>query len=474
MWNLIFNYRKINNKTPIKGSLTNRNLNSSTNENLEEEIIKDNEEGKIKLNSILLKYSYYLVKLSHNDEVPYSDFIRAYLKYSKALYINEKYDKCILILINLLDIFPVIPLDEIKFLTEVNKKNKISLINNFMNFDQILKFYSKIQVYKKCEDVFYENHIKKHNLFAEDFNAFGSNNKSKKDDENSSCEEYDENSSRSEMSKSISRYGNKYFDESFDMQDEMARKEINKENNLEGKIVENKNLMNEKKESQEVENSFENEKEFENKLDDSLNIELEKKKMKKNLNSNKKMNKGKTSKSDKIQEDNKTKKKLKGKSSTNDLKYKTEDHHHNDLKDNLIISNKNKCNKNYNSNIQEDNSKPLKLLDPNEELDKINLSNNRSTNKVKVNIDDYSLIGNRNKVLKIDQKNVLEEDNLEELYTDNLENEDDIYQEGNESRNKILDLNIKSLSKFEEYLDNNTENIELPSEENSTCKYPII
>jgi len=474
LWNLIFNYRKINNKTPIKGSLTNRNLNSSTNENLEEEIIKDNEEGKIKLNSILLKYSYYLVKLSHNDEVPYSDFIRAYLKYSKALYINEKYDKCILILINLLDIFPVIPLDEIKFLTEVNKKNKISLINNFMNFDQILKFYSKIQVYKKCEDVFYENHIKKHNLFAEDFNAFGSNNKSKKDDENSSCEEYDENSSRSEMSKSISRYGNKYFDESFDMQDEMARKEINKENNLEGKIVENKNLMNEKKESQEVENSFENEKEFENKLDDSLNIELEKKKMKKNLNSNKKMNKGKTSKSDKIQEDNKTKKKLKGKSSTNDLKYKTEDHHHNDLKDNLIISNKNKCNKNYNSNIQEDNSKPLKLLDPNEELDKINLSNNRSTNKVKVNIDDYSLIGNRNKVLKIDQKNVLEEDNLEELYTDNLENEDDIYQEGNESRNKILDLNIKSLSKFEEYLDNNTENIELPSEENSTCKYPII
>ena len=92
-------------------------------------ILKINKKSKS-----LIDFSFYLVKLSHNTEVLFEDWLKSYILYSKALFLDNKLNDALELLRGLLDIFANIPLDEIKYLSEINKNNKISLKNNFFDF----------------------------------------------------------------------------------------------------------------------------------------------------------------------------------------------------------------------------------------------------------------------------------------------------------------------------------------------------
>ncbi len=124
--------------------------------------------SKQEINKILLKFSFFILKISQNEEISFSDWIKAIILYSKSLYYNEKFDQAIQSLIYLLDIFAITPHENIKFLSEINKDNKISITNVFVNFDLALNFYSKHHVYKKCEDIFLDNYVKKENMILFD------------------------------------------------------------------------------------------------------------------------------------------------------------------------------------------------------------------------------------------------------------------------------------------------------------------
>jgi hypothetical protein len=464
------------------------------------ENIPNTEEGQIKIKKILLKYSYYLVKLSHNEEINFNDWLKAYLKYSKALFLNEKYDKSIMILINLLDIFSVIPLDELKFLQEINKKNKISFINNFINFDVLLKFFSKSQVYKKCESIFEEEHLKKQDIFGEieelNLNDDDSMKKRKRNNlsDNNSNEENenskDENSSRENLSKSVSRYGNQFYQDSNERRNANVEKILNTEAsdfiynafvnpNLEiNELKLNNNNIDKGFYAITVQNNEnDNDDLYKNNLDDSINMEIEKNKKKeaekfkdqikngltidklKNLNNNNNNNNFENNKSK--EKDKDIKKKLNKKLSKNKVTFNNKDFNKND---------------NNNNNIRNE----IKLLNPDEDLNKFNedkfinersdYNNSKNNKNPKSKFDDISLV-------QIKEKNFFNEIEYNELYYDNIENvnenenenEDDLYEDSSIGKSiKIPDLNIKSMSKFEEFLDNSIENIEI-NHDNFSC-----
>ena len=114
---------------------------------------------KIKKNfRILLNFSYYTIKQSHDEEVSFQDWLKAYILFSKALILNNHFNEGLELLRSLLDIFSNIPLEEIKYLSEIHKSNRVSTTNNFVNFDNALNFYSKYHVYKKCEAIFHFNY----------------------------------------------------------------------------------------------------------------------------------------------------------------------------------------------------------------------------------------------------------------------------------------------------------------------------
>ncbi len=111
---------------------------------------------------ILLKSSLLMLKSSHSNEVNFSEWIKSYVLYAKALYLNARYEDSVELLRNLLDVFANIPLEEVKFLSEVNKNNRISMTNVFEYFEWALNFYSKYHVYKKSEAIFKANFTKKY------------------------------------------------------------------------------------------------------------------------------------------------------------------------------------------------------------------------------------------------------------------------------------------------------------------------
>ena len=118
--------------------------------------------------SFLLKYCIYTIKVSHSDNVTTNEWLKSYLFYTKALFLNDMCEEAIDVLRSVLDIFAYIALDEIKFLNEINKNNKISLTNVFVDFNHALNFYSKFHVYEKCENIFKKKIPKKVNIPKED------------------------------------------------------------------------------------------------------------------------------------------------------------------------------------------------------------------------------------------------------------------------------------------------------------------
>jgi hypothetical protein len=111
---------------------------------------------------ILIKYAFFLLKNTLNDEVDSKSFIKALIYYSKSLFLNEKYEEAITILINSLDIFVNFSaIEEICFLNKINADNKIST-NVFVNFDKAIKFYSKFHVFKKSDEMrIFSNNFRK-------------------------------------------------------------------------------------------------------------------------------------------------------------------------------------------------------------------------------------------------------------------------------------------------------------------------
>ena len=110
---------------------------------------------------LLLYFSHYALKIAHFHEVSFSDWIKCYVLYSKALKFNKKYDDAILTLINCLDLYAHIPLESLKYLSKIYCQNKISTTNYFSDFDKTLQFYSKYSVYKKNQPILERNKIMK-------------------------------------------------------------------------------------------------------------------------------------------------------------------------------------------------------------------------------------------------------------------------------------------------------------------------
>lgn len=112
-------------------------------------VLKYSEETKL-----FLYYSFFMLKVSHSNEVSVSDFIKSYVLLSKALFLNSKFDEAVNLLRNLLDTFACIPIEDLKYLSEIYRLNNISLTNMFVNFDSSLKFFSKYHVYEKSKGIF--------------------------------------------------------------------------------------------------------------------------------------------------------------------------------------------------------------------------------------------------------------------------------------------------------------------------------
>jgi hypothetical protein len=112
-------------------------------------ILKYSDEKKL-----FLYFSFYMVKISHSNEVSFSDWIKSYILLSKALFLNSMIDDGINLLRILLDVFACIPIEDFKYLSEIYRINNISLTNMFVNFDSSLKYFSKYHVYEKSLGLF--------------------------------------------------------------------------------------------------------------------------------------------------------------------------------------------------------------------------------------------------------------------------------------------------------------------------------
>ena len=112
-------------------------------------ILKFSDEKKL-----FLYYSYYMVKLSHSNEVSCSDWVKAYILLAKALFMNNLIDDAINLLRNLLDVFACIPIEDLKYLSEIYRMNNISITNMFVNYDTSLKYFSKFHVFEKSKGLF--------------------------------------------------------------------------------------------------------------------------------------------------------------------------------------------------------------------------------------------------------------------------------------------------------------------------------
>lgn len=107
---------------------------------------------------VLLNFSYFTIRRAHSSEITFEHWIKSYILYAKALTLNNRCEEALEVLRNVLDIFANIPLEEIKFISEIHKTNKISSTNNFVNFDYALTFYSKYHVYAKNRSIFHLNY----------------------------------------------------------------------------------------------------------------------------------------------------------------------------------------------------------------------------------------------------------------------------------------------------------------------------
>lgn len=112
-------------------------------------VLKYSDEKKL-----FLYFSFYMVKIAHSNEVSFSDWIKAYILLSKALFLNSMIDDGINLLRNLLDVFACIPIEDLKYLSEIYRINNISLTNMFVNFDSSLRYFSKYHVYEKSKGLF--------------------------------------------------------------------------------------------------------------------------------------------------------------------------------------------------------------------------------------------------------------------------------------------------------------------------------
>jgi hypothetical protein len=190
-----------------------------------------------KKKKILLRFSLYLLKISHSSEVSYEDWIKCYVLFSKALYLDGKLDDALELLRGILDIFANIPLDDIKYLSEINKNNKISLKNNFFNFDFALSFYSKYHVYSKCEAIFKSVYKTREYKISREFNIRGSPNviNSQNNKEKNSRSTYEEEYYNDISDVYTENYSNKFNESShpfnlFDSEKSLKKKCMNLSN----------------------------------------------------------------------------------------------------------------------------------------------------------------------------------------------------------------------------------------------------
>jgi hypothetical protein len=117
------------------------------------DLIKSEENYKF-----LLKFSLFTIKTAHSNCVETQFLVRSYYNYSKALVLNNENDDAIKLLLILLDNYAPIKCDDIKFLKNIYKDNKITHKHGFQNFEEALKFYSKNHIVEKVEPIFKKYH----------------------------------------------------------------------------------------------------------------------------------------------------------------------------------------------------------------------------------------------------------------------------------------------------------------------------
>lgn len=100
---------------------------------------------------LLLKYSSLIVKLAHQDEVTTGNWTQSLIYYAKALALNGKHEEALELLRNLLDLYPNIPIDNLKYLNKVYQENKRFTTNFIPSTESALSLYSRYHVYKISE-----------------------------------------------------------------------------------------------------------------------------------------------------------------------------------------------------------------------------------------------------------------------------------------------------------------------------------
>lgn len=107
---------------------------------------------------LLLSFSFFIIKICHSDEISNNEWLKAYILYSKSLCIDNQLENSLEVLRSLMDLFPFYPIEDLKYIEEINKTNKISFKNNFLKHDLISNFFSRGHVYQKCEKIFNGNY----------------------------------------------------------------------------------------------------------------------------------------------------------------------------------------------------------------------------------------------------------------------------------------------------------------------------
>lgn len=224
-------------------------------------ILKYSKEKKL-----FLYFSFFMVKISHFNEISFTDWIKSYILLSKALFYNSMIDDAINLLRNLLDVFACIPIEDFKYLSEIYRINNISLTNMFVNFDSSLKFFSKYHVYDKSKGLFLmlSNLRKKINPNEKIFfskNYLNLLNEKTPETNISDANSFDENNKKAESKRkscNTANFSNSEKNLEIKKEDSFENLENwNKKNHLSNNIRKNETSKSIESDEKDLENSFE-------------------------------------------------------------------------------------------------------------------------------------------------------------------------------------------------------------------------
>jgi hypothetical protein len=100
-----------------------------------------------------------MIKIFQYDEVPLDVWINSYILYSKALFLSGKIDSSLELLGFCVDIFPFFPIEDLKYVGDIQKNKKNKFKSNIFDQEIFGSFYNRMNIFNKCSKIFKENSI---------------------------------------------------------------------------------------------------------------------------------------------------------------------------------------------------------------------------------------------------------------------------------------------------------------------------